>query len=130
MILGSDDGHKKVLPDIPMFGFKNNKKIHLVRSKLPDLDELDRSQRCGGKRPPCHLCENMKDTCTFKCKHLDEIYKTNKKYNCNSKMVVYLIECQISNILEVQNLSLGLGQITTKVFSKSLWAKTQFQSKP
>ena len=106
MILGSDDGHKKVFPDIPMFGFKNNKKIHLVRSKLPDLDELDRSQPCGGKRPPCHLCENMKDTCTFKCKHLDEIYKTNKKYNCNSKMVVYLIECQISNILEVQNLSL------------------------
>ena len=81
-------------------------KLHLVRSKLPDLDELGRSQPCGGKRPPCHLCENIKDTCTFKCKHLDEIHKTNKKYNCNSKMVVYLIECQISNILEVQNLSL------------------------
>ena len=43
---------------------------------------------------PC-LCENMKDTCTFKSKHLDEIHKINKKYNCNSKMTVYLMECQI-----------------------------------
>ena len=26
---------------------------------------------------------------------MDEIHKINKKYNCNSKMAVYLIECQI-----------------------------------
>ena len=37
----------------------------------------------------------MKDTCTFKSKHLNEVHKTNKKYNCNSKMAVYLIECEI-----------------------------------
>ena len=93
MILASDDGHKKVFPDVPMIGFKNNKnlKAHLVRSQLPDLDEVGRSKPCGGKRPPCHLCENMKDTCTFKSKHLNEVHKTNKKYSCNSKM----IECEI-----------------------------------
>ena len=37
----------------------------------------------------------MKDTCTFKSKHLDEIHKIKKKYKCNSKMAVHLIECQI-----------------------------------
>ena len=37
----------------------------------------------------------MKDTWTFKNKHVDEIHKINKKYNSNSKMTVYLIECQI-----------------------------------
>ena len=37
----------------------------------------------------------MKDTCTFKSEHLDEIHKINKKYNCNSKMTVCLIECYI-----------------------------------
>ena len=97
VILASDDGHKKVFPDVPMTGFKNNKnlKAHLVRSELPDLDEVGRSKPCGGKRPPCHLCENMKDTCTFKSKHLDEIHKINENYNCNSKMAVYLIECNI-----------------------------------
>ena len=97
VILASDDGHKKVFPDVPMIGFKINKnlKAHLVRSQLPDLDEVGRSKPCGGKRPPCHLCENMKDTCTFKSKHLNEVHKINKKYNYNSKMAVYLIECEI-----------------------------------
>ena len=96
VILASDDGHKKVFPDVPMIGFKNNKnlKAHFVRSQLPDLDEVGRSKPYGGKRPPYHLCENMKDTCTFKSKHLDEIHKISK-YNCNSKMTVYLIECTI-----------------------------------
>ena len=37
----------------------------------------------------------MKDTCTFKSKHLNEVHKINKEYNCNSKMAVYLIECEI-----------------------------------
>ena len=57
VILASDDGHKKVFPDVPMIGFKINKnlKAHLVRSQLPDLDEVGSSKPCGGKRPPCHL---------------------------------------------------------------------------
>ena len=37
----------------------------------------------------------MKDTHTFKSKHLNEVHKINKQYNCNSKMAVYLIEYQI-----------------------------------
>ena len=41
MILASDDGHKKVFPEVPIIGFKINKNLeaHLVRSQLPDLDE-------------------------------------------------------------------------------------------
>ena len=37
----------------------------------------------------------MKHTCTFKSKHLNEVHKINKKYNCSSKMAVCLIECEI-----------------------------------
>ena len=89
MILASDDGHKKVFPDVPMIGYKINRnlKTQLVRSQLPDLDELGRSKPCGGKRP-LHLCENMKNISTFKSERLDVVYKINKKYNCNSKMAV------------------------------------------
>ena len=49
VVLASDDGHKKVFPDVPLVGFKNNKnlKAHLVRSQLPDLDEVGRSKPCG-----------------------------------------------------------------------------------
>ena len=53
------------------------------------------AQILGRKRPHCHLCEDMEDTCTFKSKHLDETHKINNKYNYNSKMEVSLIECQI-----------------------------------
>ena len=67
-------------------------KVTIVRSQLPELDEVGRSKSCEGKRPPFHLCENIKETCTFKSKHLDEIHNINKNYNCNSKMAVYLIE--------------------------------------
>ena len=89
VILVSDDGYKKVFPYVSLVGFKNNKslKAHLVRSQVPDLNQVGRSKSCGGKRP-CHLCENIRDTCTFKSKHLDEIHKINKNYNCNSKMAV------------------------------------------
>ena len=46
VIFAPDDGPKKVFPDVPMIGFKNNKnlKAHLVRSQLPDLDEVGRSK--------------------------------------------------------------------------------------
>ena len=53
---------------------------------------LGRSKPYGGKRPPRHLYENMKDTCTFKSKYLDEIDKISKKYICNSKVAVYFME--------------------------------------
>ena len=48
VVLASDDGHKKVFPDVPLVGFKNNKnlKAHLVRSQLPDLDAAGRSKPC------------------------------------------------------------------------------------
>ena len=104
VILASDDVHKKVFPDVPMIGFKIYKsfKVHLVTSQSPDLYEVDRSIPCGGKKPPRHLCENMNKTYTFKSKHLDEVHKMNKKYNCNSKMTVYFIESLVSNILAIQ----------------------------
>ena len=56
-----------------MIGFKKNKnlKAQLVRSQLPDLDEVGRSTPCGGKIPPCQLRKNMKDTWTFKGKQLE-----------------------------------------------------------
>ena len=67
----------------------------MATSQLPDLDEVGSSKLYGEKRSPCHLCQNMKDTCTFKSKYLNEVHKIIKMYNCNSKMAVYWIECEI-----------------------------------
>ena len=75
VILAPDDRHKEVFPDVPLTDFKNNKSLrdHLVRSQLPDIEETGMSKPCGGKRSPCHLCKNMKNTCTFKSKHFNEV---------------------------------------------------------
>ena len=67
----------------------------VVRAALPDINEVGRCEPCGGKRPPCQLCSNMKNTSTFKSKHSNEVYQIKKNFNCNSKMVVYLIECRV-----------------------------------
>ena len=66
-----------------------------MRAALPDINEVGRCEPCGGKRPPCQLCSNMKNTSTFKSKHSNEVYQIKKNFNCNSKMVVCLIECRI-----------------------------------
>ena len=85
---------KKAFPKVPLLnyqitiiGFKNNKnlKSHLVRGALPDINEVDRYEPCGGKRPPCQLCSSMKNISTFKSKHSNEVHQINKNFNCNSK---------------------------------------------
>ena len=62
VILACDEAHKKVFLEVPIIGLKNNKnlKSHLVRAALPDINEVGRCEPCGGKRPPCQLCSNIK----------------------------------------------------------------------
>ena len=78
-------------------GFKNNKnlKSHLMRAPLPDINEVGRSEPCVGERLPSQLCSDMKNTSTFKSKHLNKVYHIKKNFNCNSKIVVYLIEFRV-----------------------------------
>ena len=62
VILAYDEDHKKVFPEVPIIGFKNNHnlKSHLVTAILPDINKVGRCEPCGGKRPPCQLCSYMK----------------------------------------------------------------------
>ena len=77
VILACDEDHKKVFSEVPIIGFKDNKnlKSHLVRAALRDINEVDRCEPCYGKRPPCQLCSNMKNTSTFKSKHSNKVYQ-------------------------------------------------------
>ena len=65
-----------------------------MRAALPDVNEVGRCEPCGGKRPPCQLCSNMKNTSTFKSKHSNKVYQIKKNFKCNCKMLVYLIKCR------------------------------------
>ena len=93
VILAWDEDHKKVFPEVPIIGFKNNKnlKSRLVRAALAYINEVGRCEPCGGKRPRSQLCSNMKNTSTFKSKRSNEVYQMKKNFKCICKMVVYLI---------------------------------------
>ena len=46
-----------------------------MRADLPDINEVGRCEPCGGKRPPCQLSSNIKNTSTFESKHSSEVYQ-------------------------------------------------------
>ena len=87
VIPASEDEHKKVFPDVPMIGFKNNKnlKAHLVRSQLPDLDEVGRSKPCGGKSKIC--CEQYTGSTKTKFRSRANNYKSTQRKFMNKEAV-------------------------------------------
>ena len=76
IILASDEDHKKVFAEVPNLGLKKNKnfKSHLVRTTLPDINEVGRCKPCGGKRP-CQLCSNMKNESAHESKYSAKFIK-------------------------------------------------------
>ena len=103
VIPACEDAHKKVFSEVPIIGFKNNKNLkpHLGRAAFPDINEVDRWEPSGRKRPPCQLCSSMKNTSAFKRKHSNEVNQKKKNFICNSKLVVYSIEFAESNTMVV-----------------------------
>ena len=80
MILACNENHKRVFSEVPIIGFKSNKnlKSYLVGVAVPGINEVGRCEQCGGKRPPCQLCSNMKNKSTFKSKHSCDVYQVKK----------------------------------------------------
>ena len=66
-----------------------------MRAVPPDINEEDICGPCGGKVSPCQSWSYIKSTNTFKSKHWNEICQIKKNFNCNSKIVVNLIECRV-----------------------------------
>ena len=67
-----------------------------MRAAAPNINKVGRCKPCGRKRTPCQLCSNVKNTSTFKSKHLTKEHQIKKSFKCNSKIVAYLIECRVS----------------------------------
>ena len=103
-----------------------------MRAALPDISEEDRCAPCGGKRSPCQLCSNMKNTSTFKGIYSNEVYQIKKKFNCNSNMVVYLIDVVFaeSNTKVLPSQNLVLEPITIKAHIVIFGKNKNCQTKP
>ena len=78
ILLTPNKEHKKVSPDVPVVGFRDGKNLmdHLVRAKLPKLDERGRCEPCGKKT--CLVCDSISTTTTFTteaCQECQEAFK-------------------------------------------------------
>ena len=75
----------------PMVIFCISRKLgsYLVRAKLYSLERVTGSCKCHGKRYA--MCLNFKEASNFTRSVTHETYKTNHKFDCNSKCLIYLL---------------------------------------
>ena len=94
VLLAPNTEHQNVFPEVPLVGFKKGKSLKdiLVRAKVrKEVLEKGFSKGCGGKR--CQVCKYVKDSESFESK-LGQSFKIKGENNCNSKMIVYLVNCK------------------------------------
>ena len=82
-----------------MFVTRQNKNLqqHLTSNKVrnpnitrePIFENGAASKKCSG----CHACPKIKETKSFKSFNKKRSYKIRKKLNCDSKFVIYLVQC-------------------------------------
>lgn len=97
LLLTPNKEHQKVFPRPPIVGFRRGKSLkdYLVRAKVPEIKpvECGSSCRCNGKR--CKVCFYIKETDSFQDKSGNKTFKIKHTINCNSKYVVYLLQCKV-----------------------------------
>ena len=81
-------------------GFRRAKSLKdfLVRAKLPTDNVSLGCLKCNkvGKGPRCEICDLMEPSTTFTDKDQTKVFNIRQgPLNCNSKFIVYLIQCQV-----------------------------------
>ena len=113
VLLTPNEEHRKTFCNIPVVGFKKGRSLKdlLVRARLPELKQGGgKSAGCG--KTGCEVCEFLEPTEHFTNKEGDRKYSIkNVSLNCNSKNVVYLIQCKTCGIQYV-------GSVGTKFRSR------------
>ena len=96
LLLTPNEEHRNVFPTVPITGFRRVKSLQdmLVRAKLPEINiQYGSSCRCERKR--CCVCKFIPETSTFYDKDLEnKCTITGGCLNCNSRNVVYLVQCR------------------------------------
>ena len=86
-------------PEVTILGFKRGKSLKdlLVKAKLPTEKVSGKSDGCQGKR--CGICPNSMATASkFSNSLASKEYDITSNLDCNSKNVVYFVQCKVCNI--------------------------------
>ena len=100
-ILQHDTEHKQLFTEKPLVSFRRAKSLKdlLVRARLPDLGAIHESgcRGCRGRRD-CRVCGLIEESTTFSNKNNERSYNIRQgPLHCNSKNVVYLMQCKTCN---------------------------------
>ena len=102
---------KQAIHDLPMMAFRRPKSLkdYLVHAKLRPLDQdflvTRGTHKCGSSR--CDVCNYLIVGDRFSSLTTDTSYTINRGFDCNSRNVVYLINCKVCGFQYV-------GSTTTK----------------
>ena len=123
-ILGCDEEHRNVYQQKPMVAFRRAKtlKDKLVRARLPQYT-VSTKKGCApcAKRRNCDVCHYIASSTTFSTYDKSRTFDIRcGLLHCNSKYVVYLLQCKTCNIQYV-------GSTTTQFRKRFNNYKSQFR---
>ena len=96
LLLTPERNHREVFQAIPLVGFRNAKSLkdYLVRAKLSKENVSLGCFHCN--KINCEVCNLLEESTTFTDKdHTKEYNIRQGPLNCNSKHIVYLIQCKV-----------------------------------
>ena len=98
-----DEYLSQVFPEPPLVGFRRQRNLrdHIIRAKVPTpAPQYPQRERKGmTKCGKCNICPFIKEGKSIKIENKPS-WSLNKRVNCDSFNVVYLIECNIDTCKE------------------------------
>ena len=97
-MVSQDTYIKEVFEEPPLVAFKRNQNLKelLIRAKvMPNRMKKRRKLRGMKKCGKCVVCSFIKEGKSIKNK--ESLWTINEEYNCNTKNVVYMLECDKDN---------------------------------
>ena len=89
---------KSIFPEAPLVAYKRPQNIRdrLIKAKLPPPQNRPKRIKAGmhACNKPCSICPFVSNKKIIKAKHNDHKVELSKHFDCNTKNIVYIIECR------------------------------------
>ena len=89
---------KSIFPEAPLVAYKRPMSLRdrLIKAKLPPPQNRPKRVKAGMHKcnKPCSICPFVSTKKTIKAKHSDHQVELSKHFDCNTKNIVYIIECK------------------------------------
>ena len=89
---------KSIFPQPPLVAYKRPQNIRdrLIKAKLPPPQSRPQRIKAGMHKcnKPCSICPFVDNKKVIKAKHSEHKVELSKHFDCNTRNIVYIIECR------------------------------------